>query len=95
MKTNLDQQNDASNLDLTARVRSFLSERHFPALRQVEVEVRGETVILKGRVSTFHERQLAIAFCQRVAGVYDVVDCLTVAVPVLLADESGARRVRA
>ena len=70
---------DESASDLSSRVKLFLTERHYPALRNVCVEVHGDTVVLTGRVPTFHERQLAVASCRHVAGVYAVADRLSVA----------------
>ena len=68
-----------STADLTVPVKLFLIERHYPALRDVCVEVHGDTVVLTGQVPTFHERQLAVASCRRVAGVLAVADRLSVA----------------
>jgi len=40
-------------------VAARLSNSRYPALRQLSCEVNGDTLILHGRVSTFHEKQQA------------------------------------
>ena len=79
--------------DLALRVRLFLSGRHRPALRNLEVTVRGGMVLLRGRVATFHHKQLAIEFTRRVAGVLRILDELVVEAPVIpkLASETFPR----
>ena len=68
----------ASDAELCDRVKQFLAQQHFASFRQLDVIVSGDRVVLQGRVSTFHERQLAVTFCQRVPGVHGVVDRLVV-----------------
>ena len=65
--------------ELERRVMNYLSRQHFPALRSVEVEARQGVVTIRGRVSSFHERQLCIHCCQRVAGVVQLNDHVKVA----------------
>ena len=65
--------------DLERRVVNFLSQQHFPGRRGVEVEARQGIVTLRGRVRSFHERQLCVNCCQRVAGVVGVSDKIQVA----------------
>ena len=50
-----------------------------PALRRILVEVQNGTVVLKGRVQSFYERQLCLSCCQRVAGVVRLIDQIEVA----------------
>lgn len=69
---------DAANAELRDRVKQFLASQHFTSFRKLEVIVLGDSVVLHGCVPSFHERQLAVAFCQRVAGVHRVVDRLIV-----------------
>jgi osmotically-inducible protein OsmY len=64
--------------ELERRVSNFLSQQHFPRLRGIEVEARQGVVSLRGRVRSFHERQLCIHCCQRVAGVVGVNDKIQV-----------------
>ena len=61
-------------LDLEGRVRLFLSSANRPSLRQIEVDVSGDSVVLSGCVQTFYEKQLASEFARRVAGVVRVVN---------------------
>jgi osmotically-inducible protein OsmY len=60
--------------ELARRVTTFLSTRHHPGLRHLEVEARGGVVTLRGRVSTFYEKQLSAQLTRRVAGVVRLVD---------------------
>lgn len=69
---------DAANAELGDRVKQFLASQHFASFRRLDVTVSGDGLVLHGRVPSFHERQLAVARCRRVAGVHRVVDLLTV-----------------
>lgn len=64
--------------DLQRRVVSFLAGRYLPSLRQLEVDVHEGIVTLRGRVTSFYEKQVAIHSCQRVAGVRKLVDAVDV-----------------
>jgi osmotically-inducible protein OsmY len=67
-----------SDKDLERRVKNFLSRQHFPALRSVQVESDNGVVTIRGRLTSFHERQLCINCCQRVAGVARLNDQIEV-----------------
>jgi hypothetical protein len=69
---------DPNDLDLARRVITFLATRHRPGLRLLHVEVRNGVVTLRGRVSTFYEKQLSALLAARVAGVVRLVDDVTV-----------------
>lgn len=60
--------------DVQRRVRSFLNSRHFPAFRQLQVEVENGSVRISGNVPSFYEKQVALNSCQRVAGVLQLID---------------------
>lgn len=60
--------------DLERRVKNFLSRQHFQGLRSIQVHSEKGVVTIRGRVSSFHERQLCINCCQRVAGVIRLSD---------------------
>jgi osmotically-inducible protein OsmY len=60
------------------RVMHDLWASNMPGLRRIVIEVRRETVILRGEVGSFHERQTAIARTAQVSGVSRVVDMLRV-----------------
>ena len=64
--------------ELEQRVQLFLASSNLPALRHLAVEIDGDTVILRGQVQTFYEKQLAVEFSRRVAGVIRVVDLVEV-----------------
>jgi osmotically-inducible protein OsmY len=56
----------------------FLAHQPRPALRYLRVEARGDTVTLRGLVTTYYERQLALQSSRRVAGVRELIDEITV-----------------
>lgn len=64
--------------ELQRRVTSYLATKHLPNLRRIEVCSSKGEVTLRGRVDSFHEKQIAIHSCQRVAGVHQLVDALEV-----------------
>jgi osmotically-inducible protein OsmY len=69
---------EAAQTELCDRVKQFLASRHFASFRKLNVTVLGDSVVLDGCVPRFHERQLAVALCRHVPGVYRVVDRLIV-----------------
>lgn len=64
--------------ELRSRVKAFLGTQHFPKLRDLRVEVCGDTVTVQGCLNSFHERQVAIECCKRVAGVRQSIDEMSV-----------------
>lgn len=64
--------------DLRQRISRFLGSRHFPAFRNLEIDVRHGAVTLSGNVCSFYEKQVALNTCQRVAGVLSTVDQIQV-----------------
>jgi osmotically-inducible protein OsmY len=68
----------AADRELERRVVNFLHQKHFPRLRTLEVESRQGVITIRGRVNSFHERQLCINCCQRVAGVTSLNDRIQV-----------------
>jgi osmotically-inducible protein OsmY len=67
--------------EMRGRIRQFLDSHHFASFRELDVTVSGDSVVLHGCVHSFHERQLAVALCQHVAGVHHVLDQLVVSDP--------------
>ena len=63
---------------LQQRVRLFLANSNIPSLRRIKVSVDADTVVLAGQVNSFYERQLAVEFTRRVAGVIHVIDLIEV-----------------
>lgn len=64
--------------DLERRVQQFLAERYFSSLRSLSVDAADGQVVISGRVNTFHEKQVALNSCRRVAGVRSLVDQMSV-----------------
>ncbi len=64
--------------DLERRVSQYLLDRRMPGLRHLSVEAHGGTVVLRGRVRTFYEKQLCGSICRRVAGVIRLEDLVAV-----------------
>lgn len=54
---------------LAERVEQALRATGYPALRAVDVGVRGQSVVLHGRVPTYYMKQLAQTVALEVAGV--------------------------
>ena len=68
----------STDRDLEGRIRNFFTNSTHECLRRLSVEAANGSVILQGRVGCFYERQLALNFCQRVAGVIDIEDQIEV-----------------
>ena len=64
--------------DCTPRVTTFLLAHQIPALRRVQVQATGGSVILQGTLRSFYQKQLCMNCCRHVAGVIEVVDRLAV-----------------
>ncbi|NUQ64331.1 MAG: BON domain-containing protein [Pirellulales bacterium] len=65
---------DDHDRDLERRVANYLVGRQVPSLRQIEVEADRGTVTLRGSVYSFHQKQLCLNCCRRVAGVLELID---------------------
>lgn len=63
-----------NNLDLARRVENFLHSKQVRSLRGVSVYADRGTVVLRGRVGSFYEKQLCLSCTRRVAGVLELVD---------------------
>jgi osmotically-inducible protein OsmY len=70
-----------SNDELARRVKIFLSSRHQPSFRHLHIDASGGTVTLRGRVSSFYEKQLSYQCCRHVAGVFKIIDQVDVTTP--------------
>ena len=68
----------ASAKSLAERVRFSFDQGRTPGLRLIDTEVIGDTVVLSGKVATFHQKQMASALAGRVAGVVEVMNRLEV-----------------
>lgn len=60
--------------DLESRVANYLLGYKMPALRELDVEADNGTVIVRGRVQSFYQKQLCINCSRRVAGVIRLID---------------------
>ena len=60
--------------DLESRVANFLLGYKMPSLRHIDIEAENGTVIIRGRVHSFYQKQLCISCSRRVAGVVRLVD---------------------
>ena len=78
MKEQVASQERNQDSDLRNRVTRFLADRLRPTLCRLDVDESDGIVTLRGVVHSFHEKQLAISCCQRVAGVTRLVDHLQV-----------------
>jgi osmotically-inducible protein OsmY len=67
-----------ANEDLKRRVATFLAGKHRPALRNLSVEAENGVVTLRGKVPSFHEKQLSVQLARRVAGVVRLIDDVVV-----------------
>ena len=67
-----------SDEDLSLRVRSYLHAKHVHSLRQLTVTAADGSVTLRGKLNTFHQKQLALNACRRVAGVRKIIDEISV-----------------
>jgi osmotically-inducible protein OsmY len=63
-----------ADLDLARRVTTYLLSKQQRSLRSVEVQAHGGTVVLRGEVGSFYEKQLCLNCTRRVAGVASLVD---------------------
>ena len=63
---------------LTELVGRALRATGFPALRNVDIEINRDLVILRGRLPSYHQKQLAQASAQQVQGVCGIVNHIEV-----------------
>ena len=70
---------DYPDEEVCMRVKNFLFSRHFPGIRELEVDVDNGIVTLSGNVQSYYEKQVAMNSCQHVAGVLALIDRIEVA----------------
>ena len=63
---------------LVEAVGQVLRATGYPALREIQIEVERGTVVLWGRVPTYHQKQLAQARAQQVDGVRGIANGIEV-----------------
>lgn len=64
--------------DIQRRVSRSLFSRHFPAFRNLDVDVDHGAVTLTGQVQSYYEKQIALKSSQHVAGVLSLIDEIVV-----------------
>lgn len=62
------------DFDLERRVTNYLHSKQMRSLRDVEVDADNGTVVLRGEVGSFYEKQLCLNCTRRVAGVVELID---------------------
>jgi len=60
--------------DLHHRIRRFLARCDVPLSSDVEINVHGGHVVLRGRVKTTDQHRICVGATRRVAGVLKVID---------------------
>lgn len=63
--------------ELENRVNNLI-QHHISSVRTIEISARNGVITLRGRVKSFYNKQVCIHCCQRVAGVFQVLDRLEV-----------------
>ena len=64
--------------DVHQRVSRSLFSCHFPAFRNLDIEVDGGAVTITGKVQSYYEKQIALTSSQHVAGVVTLIDEIVV-----------------
>ncbi len=70
---------DLADVEIQRLVVVHLAEKNRPSLRRLAVEVHQGMITLRGSVTSFYEKQLAIHSCVCVAGCGHLVDAVQVA----------------
>ncbi len=73
-----------TDADVMRRVASYLSTRHFPSFRGLNISVDRAVVTVSGCLNTYYEKQVALNTCRRVAGVVELIDEISVAEEVMI-----------
>lgn len=66
---------------LQQRVAHALQQKHLTFACRLEIEAHRGVITLRGKVPSFHQRQLLYSYSRRVPGVTQVVDLLEVDPP--------------
>ena len=91
MQTQNDRRKSSHDTELEARITASLIGHHVPSLRNVSVEVLGDTVVLRGEVSSFYAKQLSHHSARRLAGDTPVIDEVRVLTPAAFRDPRRPR----
>jgi len=63
---------------LACQIANQLAETNRASLRRLSVAVQDGAVTLRGRVGSFHERQIAIQTCRVLTGIERLIDAVEV-----------------
>ena len=63
---------------LASRICTQLAETNHASLRRLSVDVKRGEVTLRGHVSTFYEKQVALQACRLLAGIDRLIDAVEV-----------------
>ena len=63
-----------STVDVEDRAQTALADSPIYALRELQVECEGDSLLISGRVSSFYHKQLAQEVVRSVAGSHRVVN---------------------
>lgn len=69
---------DRDGVTLGDRIVDSLYSSNMPGLRRILIEIHNDVVTLRGQLSSFYERQMAVTRVEQTAGVGQVVDRLDV-----------------
>jgi osmotically-inducible protein OsmY len=69
----------SADLLLACQISAQLAETRRANLRHLSVNVRGGEVTLRGHVSSFYEKQIAIQTCRLMRGIERLIDAVEVA----------------
>ena len=64
--------------DVLQRVSRSLFSCHFPAFRNLDIDVVHGAVTITGKVQSYYEKQIALTSSQHVAGVVALIDEIVV-----------------
>ena len=70
----------ADDLQLKRQIETNLQKHKRRRINQIHVEVNAGVAVLKGEVSSYYEKQLALDSCRQVKGVVETVDHIDVSV---------------
>ena len=79
MVTSCDVTSREQDTSLRLKLSRLLAEQHFDGLRAIAVSVQDGQITLRGRVTSFYQKQLCIHCYQRVQASGSLIDCIDVA----------------
>jgi osmotically-inducible protein OsmY len=92
MHSDTEQPTRGTDVELEQRISASLRNHHVGSLRNVQVEARSGTVLLRGEVSSFYAKQLLQHSARRLAGESQVIDEVSVVTPATFRDPLRLRQ---